>query len=152
MKTNRVLPLVHWDLLGEGSTHIRKLWGQLQVTRQQECNHMLQAETVGKNLGYMKGKDSCHLSIICFFSPTIIALLSSSSTNYTDVCLPCWKGKRGGISAMIEIKQVLKAKNVQVHKRYMQKRQWKQISPRAWREREDSPKECWSQAVSSKSS
>lgn len=93
-------------------------------SKKKECSHMLQAETVGKNLGYMKGKDSYHLSISCFFFfPTIIALLSSSSTNYTDVCLPCWKGKRGGISGMIEIKQALKAKNVQVHRRYMQRRQ-----------------------------
>ena len=65
---------------------------------------MLQAETVGKNLGYMKGIDSHYLSISFPPPATIIALLSSSSINYTDVCLPCWKGKRGGISGSIEIK------------------------------------------------
>lgn len=54
---------------------------------------MLQAETVGKNLGYMKGIDSTIYPSV-FFPPTIIALLSLSSTNYTDVCLPCWKGKK----------------------------------------------------------
>lgn len=74
---------------------------------------MLQAETVGKNLGYMKGIDSTIYASV--FPPTPQSLLYYHYHQQTTLMFACpaGRGKRGGISGRIEIKAMHQAASAQ---------------------------------------
>lgn len=90
---------------------------------------------------------------VCCISFFGIALLSLSSTNYTDVCLPCWKGKRGGISGRIEIKAMhpgnpgCSGQNVSGCLQVHAQRSGESRDPQGPEKKGGFSQECWSQGV-----
>lgn len=74
---------------------------------------MLQAETVGKNLGYMKGIDSTIYPSVFFFPPQSLLYYHYHQQTTLMFACPAGRGKRGGISGRIEIKAMHQAASAQ---------------------------------------